>query len=113
MRDRVTAARKVQSAVILAHGKPDPWPQLANPTAQLANSALSAHTAIRATLNHPTLNDRQTLRPTLNNRRTRDPETENLDPPQHQPSLQPDLVEVQQEIALLRGAKGLLIGGAA
>ena len=64
----------------------DPWLQLANSTVQLAIPRISAHTAIRST---------------FNNRRTRDPEMQNLDPLQHQPPLESDLVKVQQELALL------------
>ena len=54
VRDRVTATRTVQSAFV-CHRNRDLCPQLANPTAQLADSALSAHTAIRARLNHSTV----------------------------------------------------------
>jgi len=70
----------------MVHGPVDPWLQLAIFITQLAIPRISAHTAIWST---------------FNNRRTRDPEMENLDPPQHQPPLQTDLVEVQQELAFL------------
>jgi hypothetical protein len=70
----------------LAHGQLDPWLQLTNPTVQFTISAISAHTAISFS---------------FNNSRTRDPEMQNLDPPQHQPSLQTDLIEVEEQLSAL------------
>jgi hypothetical protein len=57
MRDRVSASTRLAwrlkcSSLKLGHRNRDLWLQLTNPTAQLANSALPAHTAIRARLNH-------------------------------------------------------------
>jgi hypothetical protein len=47
IRDRVTAAHNLRncSSLIFAHRNPASCPQLPNPTAQLADSALRAHTA--------------------------------------------------------------------
>ena len=96
-RDRGTQGSKC-SSLKMTHGKPDPWLQLTNPTLQFTISAISAHTAIRTT---------------LNNSRARGPEMQNPDPPQHQPSLQTDLVEVEEQFPALGRFQGLFIGGAA
>jgi hypothetical protein len=37
----------------------------------------------------------------------------NLEPPQHQPSLETDLVEVEEQVPALEGFQGLFVGGAA
>ena len=99
------ASRLKCSSLKLGHRNRDLCLQLANPTAQLADSALRAHTAIRARLN-----DRPTLWATLNHGRTRDPEMDDLEPPHHQPALQPDLIEVEEKFALPRRRQGLLVG---
>ena len=60
--------------------------QLAIFNTQLAILRISAHTAIWPTLNHC---------------RARDPAMQNLDPLQHQPSLQTDLIEVEEQFSTL------------